>query len=78
MRVLFRLLVVFLAALALAPPPAVACGGMTQIDPPSLQLDAGPADLSGFGIPEGDCVIIASVLSTFGAAARGVDVGSGP
>ena len=22
-----------------------ACGGMTQIDPPSLQLDAGPADL---------------------------------
>ena len=21
-----------------------ACGGMTQIDPPSLQLDAGPAD----------------------------------
>ena len=23
---------------------AFACGGMTQIDPPSLQLDAGPAD----------------------------------
>ena len=23
-----------------------ACGGMTQIDPPSLQLDAGPADSS--------------------------------
>jgi hypothetical protein len=22
-----------------------ACGGMTQIDPPSLQLDAGQADL---------------------------------
>ena len=22
----------------------LACGGMTQIDPPSLQLDAGPAD----------------------------------
>ena len=22
-----------------------ACGGMTQIDPPSLQLDAGPADV---------------------------------
>ena len=23
---------------------ALACGGMTQIDPPSLQLDAGPAN----------------------------------
>jgi hypothetical protein len=23
----------------------VACGGMTQIDPPSLQLDAGSSDL---------------------------------
>ena len=22
---------------------ALACGGMTQIDPPSLQLDAGPS-----------------------------------
>ncbi len=21
-----------------------ACGGMTQVDPPSLQLDAGPSD----------------------------------
>ena len=25
---------------------ALACGGMTQIDPPSLQLDAGPSDSS--------------------------------
>ena len=24
--------------------PPTLCGGMTQIDPPSLQLDAGPAD----------------------------------
>ena len=24
---------------------AFACGGMTQIDPPSLQLDAGSSDL---------------------------------
>jgi hypothetical protein len=25
--------------------PVFACGGMTQIDPPSLQLDAGSSDL---------------------------------
>ena len=37
-----------------------ACGGMTQIDPPSLQLDAGPADCSITNIDDdmaGTCVL---------------------
>jgi len=29
-----------------------ACGGMTQIDPPSLQLDAGQADLDLHSVVE--------------------------
>ena len=29
----------------LVAPVALACGGMTQIDPPSLQLDAGSSGL---------------------------------
>ncbi len=31
-------------AVAMSGISVFACGGMTQIDPPSLQLDAGPAD----------------------------------
>ena len=27
-----------------------ACGGMTQIDPPSLQLDAGSSDLDVYSV----------------------------
>ena len=32
-----------LLAIASTAVSAFACGGMTQIDPPSLQIDAGPA-----------------------------------
>ena len=32
-----------LAAIAMTSLSAFACGGMTQIDPPSLQIDAGPS-----------------------------------
>jgi hypothetical protein len=32
-----------LAAITFTTLSAFACGGMTQIDPPSLQLDAGPS-----------------------------------
>ena len=35
-----------LAAICMTSLSAFACGGMTQIDPPSLQLDAGPSDAS--------------------------------
>jgi len=38
------LTVVFVVVLLTSVGGAFACGGMTQIDPPSLQLDAGPAD----------------------------------
>ncbi len=33
------------AAVAMTSLSVFACGGMTQIDPPSLQLDAGPAQM---------------------------------
>ncbi len=33
-----------LAAIAMTSISAFACGGMTQIDPPSLQLNAGPSN----------------------------------
>ncbi|RMG09637.1 MAG: hypothetical protein D6731_19125 [Planctomycetota bacterium] len=37
-----KMFVAAFAALALTGASVFACGGMTQIDPPSLQLDAGP------------------------------------
>ena len=38
-----KLLTGALAAICMTSLSAFACGGMTQIDPPSLQIDAGPA-----------------------------------
>jgi hypothetical protein len=42
MKKLFVAVVVALSLTSLS----FACGGMTQIDPPSLQLDAGPSNTS--------------------------------
>jgi hypothetical protein len=39
-----KLLTGALAAISMTTLSVFACGGMTQIDPPSLQLDAGPSE----------------------------------
>jgi hypothetical protein len=39
-----KLVAALLVALSVSGINAFACGGMTQIDPPSLQLQTGPTD----------------------------------
>ncbi len=67
--------IVLAASLLLPAQPARACGGMTQVDPPSLQLDPGPADTS-LGLPPHDCRIRLVGATTFPARA-GESCGAG-